>query len=455
MTHLSRLVPAVVATLMVAAAAAHGQEAYTTWSQVEASKETREYKEKLRDGSPFDAAAKTYLTEIALPQLTAEANRRTIDRVRRRMRELLLTEIGEAKAFEDASRTVRDFMLALARDDRAELPVRVNAMLLVGDLKSREGKPWPAAVASLATTVRDAKLPAGVRLAAVAGLARHAEAARAADGDTAAAFAKDAGPAVLSIIAAAAKPQPPPATRPADTVWMTSRALAILPVVVKTAPKDVAAAVMAIMGDASWPIDVRVRAAAAIGATATAESGVNAAQAIEAVRGLAAAALQGDIAAAERRRDEQEYRKAAGGQAVGVPGMPPPAMGPGGFGFGEAMSQQPSLSGDIAEQVARRDAWRLATLADAILDAEGKRGLAKLMGKSGDAAAALAASLRENAISLDASPTEDTVAAALESLTAPQAAAPRRPAPAAAKPEAEPGEPEAPASPFDASPFGQ
>lgn len=441
-----------VCTTMVAS---HGQEAYTTWSQVEASKETRDYKEKLREGSPFDGGAKVYLTEVALPQLAMDANRRTIDRVRRRMRELLLTEIADEKAFDEASKTVRDFMLALARNEQADAAVRVNAMLLVGDLKARDGKPWPAAATSLATAVRDAKLPVGVRLAALAGLARHAEAARMADGEAAAAFAKDAGPAVLSIIGAAAKPQQPPTPRTADAVWMTTRALVILPVVVRAAPKDVAAALSAIMGDESWPVDVRVRAAAALGATATAQTGLNAAQTIEGVRNLATTALRNDITAADQRRAEQEYRAANGGQPAGVPGLPP-GPAPGGFGFGgDAIAQQPTVAGGIPEQVARRDAWRLATLADAILDADGKRGLATLLGKNGEAAAALAAALRENAISLDASPTEDTVAAALESLASPQAATPRQATSAAKKPEAEPAEPEAAASPFDASPFGQ
>lgn len=459
MNSLSRPVALVVAVVCcMLPAVARGQAGYTTWSQVEAAKETRDYKEKLRDGGSLDAAAKAYLVEIALPQLAGEANRRTIDRVRRRMRELLLTEISDDKAFEDASRTVRDAMLAMARDEQADLPVRVNALLLIGDLKARDGKPWPGAVATLATALREAKLPTAVRVAAMAGLARHADAARTAADDAAAAFAKDAAPAVLPIIAAAAKPVQPPAGRDADAIWMTSRALAMLPVAVRGAPKDLAAAVAAIMSDASWPMDVRVRAAAALGAAATAQSGVNAAQAIEAIRGLAVAALEADIAAAERRLMENEYRGGSGGQAGGVPGFAPPPGGlPGsGFGFGgDAAAAQPADAGAIPEQVARRDAWRLVALADAVLTADGKRGLATLAGKAADGAAALAAVLRENGISLDASPTEDTVVAALESLRAPQATAAPRPAQPADKPVAPTPEPEPAASPFDASPFGQ
>lgn len=436
------------ATLGAFALPASGQEPPKTWPQIEA--EYKDYKDKLGEGGPFDSATKAFFTEKALPQLATDANRQTIDRVRRRIRELMLTGITDVKAFEDASRTVREFMLGLARNDDAEPAVRVNAMLLVGELRTREGKPWPGAVVPLSTAVRDAKLPAGVRLAALAGLARHADAVRTADGDTAAAFAKDAAPAVLSIIAAAAKPPLPAAPRTADTSWMTARALTILPVVAPAAPKDLAAAVVAIMGDASWPIDVRVRAAAALGATATAQSGVNAGQAIEAVRVLAKSALEGDIASAERRRADREYR-GGGGQAAAPPGFAPP-----GFGFGGPLGAPAAANADgMAEQIVRRDAWRMATLADAILDADGDRGLAKLLGKDGEAAAALATTLRENALSLDAEPTESGVAAALESLAAPQAAAAAKPAPAADKPAPGATEPEPAASPFDASPFGQ
>jgi len=427
-------------------------QGYATWSQVEAAKETRAYKERLRDGGPFDVSAKAYLAEIALPQLSRDANRRTIDRTRRRMRELLLTEIADDKAFEEANRVVRDFMAALARDDQADPVVRVNAMLLVGDLKGRDGKPWPAAVAALAAAVRDAALLPGVRVAALAGLSRHADTLRTAPEQAVADFAREAGPAVLGILAAAAPKNAAAADgRSAEAVWMMSRALTILPVMSKAAPKNVAAAVAAVVDDASWPVDVRVRAAAALGATATPQSGINAVAAVESIRKLAVAALEADIAAAELRRAEQAYRALIGGQP-GIAAMPI-APAPGQFGFGEGMSPQPQDTGTIPEQVIRRDAWRLATLADAILSPDGKRGVAALAGKDANAAASLATTLRENALSLDAAPSEDAIVAAIESLAAPQAAAPKTPA--APKPAAAPAQPEPAASPFETSPFGQ
>lgn len=416
---------------LVAIAAARGQDGYAAWSQIENAKETREYKEKLRDGGPCDGVAKAYLGQIALPQLSLESNRRTIDRVRRRMREVLLTDIADEKAFEEASRVIQEFMVALARDEQAEPVVRVNAMLLVGDMKTRDGKPWPPASATLAAAVRDDKLPQAVRVAAVGGLARHAEALGNASAEAVAAFAKEAGPAVQSIVAAAARMPQPATPRGAEELWMASRALAMLPVVAPAATKDVAAALTAIMGDAGWPIDVRVRAAAALGQTVTAESGVDAAAATAAIRGLARFALEADVAAATRRRAEQAYRM----QDNDGPG---PA------------NQQ--ASGEIPRQVARRDAWRLAVLADAVLTADEKRGLAKLAGKDAEAAAALAATLRENGITIDASPTEKSLLAAIEGLQGRAEETQPKPSEPAVQPGPQPGGEE---SPFDQSPFGK
>lgn len=447
---IKRLCGSLLASIvLVVALPARGDEGYVAWSQVEAAKETREYKEKLRDGGSFDGKAKAYLMEIALPQLSLEQNRRTIDRVRRRMRELLLTEIADDKAFDDASRTVRDFMAALARDNQADPAVRVNATLLIGDMKARDGKPWPPASTTLAAAVRDDTLPPAVRVAAVAGLARHAEAIRSAGAEAAAAFAKEVGPAAISIATVAAQKEQSPAPRGAEMVWVTSRALAMLPVVAPAATKDLAATLMAIMEDASWPIDVRVRAAAAMGEIATPQSGVDAIEAIGSVRKLAISALEADVAAAKKIRAEQAHRMQSGGG----PGAAPPGSAGGG-----PEPAAPQGNGAIAAQVARRDAWRLAVLADAVRTPTGDRGLAKLAGKDAEAASGLAGVLRENGITIDASPTENSLVAAIEALQAFAAGAAAKPAQPAQQPEAPPAVPApepSPASPFDTSPFGQ
>ena len=100
-------VTAVVAAgvLVTAAAGAFAQDddaRLSNWAKVESAAETRTYKESMRGGGAFDAAARGFLEEIALPQLGLEANRTTIERVRKRLREYLLADITNEKAAEEA-----------------------------------------------------------------------------------------------------------------------------------------------------------------------------------------------------------------------------------------------------------------------------------------------------------------------------------------------------------------
>ena len=416
---------------------ASAQEAaakFSTWTKVEGAVETREYKEKLREGGQFDAAARSYVTQAALPQLGFEANRPTIERVRRRIREIVLSDIADEKAFDDASKTVLDTMASLARNGDAERVVRVNAMLLVGELRTKDNRPLPTAAPVLAAAAGDVRLPLEVRIAAAAGLARHAEAAKA--GGDVAAVAKAVGPALVPMLTG------DPTTGPAAAIdWLAGRGLAIMQALGPQAvAKEAVAAAARILGDASRSVDVRVRAAAALGAAATAASGVDAARAVDSVRSVAIAGLEADLAAAERRRME---RRVAGGD--GQPGAQPPGT--------------PAEEPTIPALACRRDAWRLAVCADAIAGAEGGAGLVSLLGNDAAAAKELAVSLREAAAGLDANPDEQSVLDALEKLGKPVAgAAPaaNRPAAPAAGEQPQDVPPKSdPSSPFDtANPFG-
>jgi hypothetical protein len=416
---------------------APGQEAagkYSSWSKVEGAVETRAYKEKLRDGGPFDAAARGFATQVVLPQLALEANRATIERVRRRIREIVLSDIADEQAFDSGAKTVLDAMAAVARSDDAERVVRVNAMLLVGELRSKDNRPLPAATPVLAAAAGDLRLPLEVRIAAAAGLVRHAEAAKA--GGDLAAVAKAVGPALLPMLTG------DPKTAPVAAVdWLAGRGFSIMQALGPQAgPREAVNAAARILGDASRSIDVRVRAAAALGAAATAGSGVDAARAVESVRGLATAGLEADFATVERLRME---RRVGGGN------QPPSGQPPGGA------AGEPT----IPTLACRRHAWRLALCADAIEGADGATGLASLLGNDAGAAKDLAAALRKAAAGLDAHPDEQSVVEALEKLGKPvagAAAAASRPAPPAAgeQPPEAPPKGDAP-SPFEgASPFG-
>jgi hypothetical protein len=437
---------AFVAWLVTAAPAlAQGEPKYLGGSKVENAREMRELKDKLRDGSALDAESREFVRQTVLPQLTLEENASTIERTRRRMREVLLTEIEDEKAFADMSRLVADFMTALARDGDAEPAVQVNAMLLVGEMRGKDGKLWPPVRPTLAAAAGDAQLPIAVRIAAIAGLGRHVEACRG-DAEATAALAKAAGPAIMAILA-----EPVVSDRRAEQEWLASRAVSLLPALVPTAAKNVAAVLAAIVEDPARATDMRVRAAAALGATANAKSEINAAKLIDTIRGIALQSLEADVAAADVRRFERQYRSLAAGQQA--------AMQPGNAPAGES---DPAANTGLAipEQACRRNAWRLVTLADAIDSEDGGPGLAALLGQAAAPAKQLAATLRDAGLAIDQTPDEESVVAAIKAIKTPAQAPAQAPAGApvpaqpAAAPQAQAEEPaEQPAGAPNASPF--
>ena len=412
---------------------------YSTWSKVEAAPETRAYKENLREGGGLDATLRALLELTALPQLALASNRSTIERTRRRMRELLLTEIADEKAFEDASQVFLDFFGKLARDEDADLLVRINALLLVGELKAKDGKPWPPTAGPLASAARDAKLPIAIRVAATAGLARHAEAARATGDDASKALAADALPAIVAILR-----EPVEKDTSVELDWLVSRSLSMLPSLGRWAPKELAATLPQLLAklleDPLRSVDVRVRAAAALGAMVVPTSGVNGPQTIAAIRSLALSGLEGDDAIAASRRLEQEYIVLLGAPDATV--AQPPGLGQ--PGTPNALA--------IAEQVCRRAAWRLVTLADAIAPLDGKGGLAVLSTNTGTQATDLAKLLRDFGMNLDKIPDEQSLNDAVAAIHAPATGTPQ---PQAPQRQPKPEEPaaEEPATDPAASPF--
>ena len=422
---------------------ARAEPKYVGWTKVEACREIRELKEKLREGGQIDANARLFLEETALPQLALDDNRATIERTRRRIRELLLADVADEKAYGEISLLIAEFMTALARDEQAEAVVRVNAMLLVGELKAKNGKPWPPAALALAAAIGDKGLPDAVRIAALAGVVKHVAAA---EGDEA--IAKTFGPPVFAILAEPSTPD-----RATEHEWLVSRALQMVPSIAQPAPAKVAGAIAALLADDARSIDLRVRAAAALGATSDANSGVDAAAAVETIRKLAIAALEAEEKAAAARRFEDLYRRGGAAAAAG-PGMPGP---PPGMGFeGMALPVVDPLA--TPEQACRRAAWRLYTLGAAILTPDEKQGLALLMGDAAGPAKTLAGQLVQEGLAIDGDPVEDALLDALDALRPPADGGkpakrpvrqPKADVPGAddTKPEADPN-----ASPFD-NPF--
>ena len=403
-------------TLATGAAGAFGQDddaRFSGWTKVESSEETRTFKEAMRGGGAFDAAARGFLEQIALPQLGLEGNRGTIERVRKRIREFVLGDIANEKTADEATKTVLTFMESLAANDDADPIVRVNAMLMIGELQGADRKPFQTAAAVLARAASNTELPKAVRIAACVGLAAHVEATKGLVDDQQR-VAEVANPAILSILK---EPTPPEAVVEND--WLASRCLSMLPLLGPAAPATIAE-VVRILGDSGRSINVRVRAAAALAAVAVPASKVDAAAAIQTIGTLAVVSLERDAAAADRIQLERQYSGGAG----------PPGMG------GNPSGQFP-VQQLIPREVCRRAAWRLVMLADAILTDDSKRGLALLGGEVSPASRDLAQSLRRVAMDLDATPEEATLRQALAELKtpAPEAGAQNgEPVPAGDKP---------------------
>jgi hypothetical protein len=422
---------------------------YDSWSKVEGAQETRDYGQQIKEGK-FDAAQKAFVDQTLLPQLGLEANRTAIAAVRQRIRDVALRGATKKEVVDQANAAIRDGMLRLAADKNAELLVQVNALLLVGELQDLDRAPWPGSLAPLTKAAGDAALPLAIRVAAVNGLARHVAAAGA-GGPAATAVA----PVVGALVTA------PPEGDAAAVRWLLSRALDLLPRV-PAQPQAVAAAAQ-ILADGKADLDLRVRAAAAVGGLAKANSGVDAAAAVAQIKSLAIAALSADLDAAKDRRF---FKKMAGsdplsagsGGARGGLTVPPTAtssmQGPGGFFGGEGAGDlgaglTPAVVDEDAVQTlaCRRNAWRLFTLAEAIKPARSGAGLAGLLsGAAATAATDLATDLRESAMDLDKQPDEATLAAALKKLN--ELASPAEAAPGPGQP-ADKGAPAKEASPFD------
>lgn len=406
----------VVVGALVAAPRQAAAQAAADWKAVEGSQMMTDYRVQLREG-PFDDRLRGFLTTTALPQLGLPVNRPVIDRVRRRMRELLCGDVAaEPKALDGALQTVAEFMTAVATDGKADLAVRVNAMLLVGELKAKDGKPWAGAASPLMAVVGDAALPLSVRIAAAEGLARHVDAA-------AAGLAPTVGPALVKLLAAKA------AGDQMGTDWLTARALGMLTAMGAAAPADTAAAASAILQDASRPPVLRARAALAVGATARPGSPVAAGKVIEASGSLARGTLEAELPRGGRAdaavRDAEEPQAPAGGAASGS---------------------------SVAEQACRRAAWVLFALARGLAGDDGKGGLAAIAAADAPAARELAETLKTQSQAIDSAPTKASIQAALAALAGGAAAAPAAPAkPAANAPASEPA---ADAPPF-ANPFGK
>lgn len=460
---------AVVVVLLGGSAGVATAQAPKEWRLLEADPRMLEYRNKLREGN-FDATSRAFLIDAALPQLTLPANRDTIDRVRRRIRESLVADASLP--------TIVEFVGKLARDDSAAPFGRVNAMLLLGELTGRDRRPWPGATQPLAAALGDTKLPVAVRVAAAEGLAAHVAAA-----------AKDLAPTVGPVLVEVAKTDPATAD-PVAVNWLVGRALRMLASMGPDAPAETPVAAAAILADDSRPLDVRVRAAAALGGSAIEGRTIDAAAGLRGIRDLAALIVREERTRAQRATAQASMGLAAGGfgdpsmggyadptmLGGGLPNLRPPGPGMGtspgpGLGIpfggspeGYAMSPtgMPAMTTspvDESVQLAfKRAAWRLATLADALEAEGGRRGLVLVAGPLQGDAKQMATVLRGAAMEIDAAPSKISIDKAFETIVGSKptikpadgapAGAPDNSAPQATGTPAAPRQPAAEGNPF-------
>ncbi len=347
------------------------------WKKLEPTPELANYRKQLQAGV-FGDDEKTFLQQTALPHIALPKNRPEIDRIRRKMIDRLCVgdPTSDLKAATGAMQTVTDFMVRLAADTKAETVSRVNAVLMIGELRGSANKPWAPAAAALTSIFGNDAMPAAVRIAAASGLARHVDA-------DPTARATDVGPALVKIAGA-----PLADVDPVAANWLRSRAFSMLARMKDAAPAGTVAAAAQAMLDAARPLDDRVRAAAAVGACVKNPGDTDIAAAVTGIRDLAVAAVSSTKARAERR--DLAVQLAGGGPVMREMEFPPEG-GLEGEGTGP-------------EQPYRRDAWRLATLADAVAATDGAGGLARFAGAGTDAANTLAKTLREAATLLDEAP---------------------------------------------------
>ncbi len=435
---------------------------FATWKDVELSPQFKELVAGLKGDGPFNDTARELVVSVILPQLGSAENLPTLDDVRKKIRDRFLLAIGNEASFTQASSFIRDRLAEIARDPQADQLQRVNAMVFIGEMTDKGRVPWPPALETLATAAGDPDLDPAVRIAAVAGMNNHLAGMTRMTADQAAAVRTAVAATLPALVPpSAADRQDTTASRTPAASWLATRGFGMLPQLINPVPPELAARLVAVIDDGSWPFDVRVRAAAVPGKTAGAEAGVNAPAVIASIRGLAVAALDADRREGKRLTELQSFKAGAGGG------------GPQGLMRGARPGMEPGMMGVDGDQVAddglstavcRRAAWRLYSLGEAIAPDAKTGGLAALLEKDADSAKQLAVFLKEIGEALDAEPYGYVLLKALDDLDpagakkraglAAPADAPQQPAdgdpapPGPDKPAPKPND-----SPFGDSPF--
>jgi hypothetical protein len=341
---LGRAICGLACVVLMVGTASSQEPKYESWKQVEAAPETRDFLTAMKGGGDLDATARTYLEEIVLPQFALPENAGELDELRNRLKTRILGSFSNETVQNAANELVTRGMQRLVDDDALEMGVRLNAVLMIGELEAKAGGLWPGAVQPLAEIVSDKSAAFPLRIAAMAGLGQHlSRAGNRSDPSVVGAALEAAEPALLACLAA-----PDSEEIPGDFVaseWLTSQVLRVVPDVMPQVPPEMATSLFGILADQERSLDVRIRAAFALGTTADDRATFDVAEAVSIVEALATEALATDVALAERRAFERDILRVSGnpgplgggmmGSDSGFAGMGPMGgMGPGRMGAG-------------------------------------------------------------------------------------------------------------------------
>ena len=240
---------------------AQNEPRYTRIASLEASNEMKAYQKDLGSGAPFVEKHQQLLLNEGLPQLFIDGNRLDRAQVRQRLQKIFFESIADSNAHKKATDTAIKQLSALARSEQISINGSINAALFLGELRGKQGKLLTTASQPLSEIVSDNSVTPSVRIAALTGLKKRAQALKASVGDSTLSEAETILPALNTILGLSADSVPPIGRN-----WMQGQALNIssdMLAFLDDSPQKLEGIIKnatTILKDSNRPIDLRIRA---------------------------------------------------------------------------------------------------------------------------------------------------------------------------------------------------
>ena len=240
---------------------AQNEPRYTRIASLEASNEMKAYQKDLGSGAPFVEKHQQLLLNEGLPQLFIDGNRLDRAQVRQRLQKIFFQSIADSNAHKKATDTAIKQLSALARSEQISINGSINAALFLGELRGKQGKLLTTASQPLSEIVSDNSVTPSVRIAALTGLKKRAQALKASVGDSTLSEAETILPALNTILGLSADSVPPIGRN-----WMQGQALNIssdMLAFLDDSPQKLEGIIKnatTILKDSNRPIDLRIRA---------------------------------------------------------------------------------------------------------------------------------------------------------------------------------------------------